>query len=77
VIVHHCCWNQVPVPFSMPSMSGIWPVKTWMPTPVRNPINTEDDRKSPMKPSRSSRASSSRPPQTRAVSEVNASHSGE
>ena len=23
----HCCWNQVPVPLGMPSMSGIWPVK--------------------------------------------------
>ena len=50
-------------PSGCPSMSGIWPVSTWTPTPVRNPISTEADRKSPRNPSRNTRAMSSRTPQ--------------
>jgi hypothetical protein len=56
-------------------MSGIWPPITWIPTPVRNPIRTDADRKSPRKPSRSIRARSSIPPQTSATRLVNATHS--
>ena len=58
-------------------MSGIWPPITWIPTPVRKPINTDADRKSPRNPSRSNRATISIPPQTRAVRLVNATHSGD
>ncbi len=56
-------------------MSGICPVNTWMPTPVRKPMSTEALRKSPRKPSLSTRAISSRPPQTKATRLVHASHS--
>ena len=58
-------------------MPGICPEGTDIPTPVRNPISTDADRKSPRNPSRSSRASTSMPPQTSAVRLQNATHSGE
>ncbi len=81
VSVLHCCSNQLPVPFGMPSMSGSCPVRTEMPTPVRKPIRTEALRKSPRKPSRSSSLSSrariSIPPHTRATRLVHATHSAE
>ena len=77
-LIHvHCCSNQLPVPLATPSMLGIWPEATWMPTPVRKPTSTEADRKSPRKPSRSSLARISMTPQTRAVRLVSATHSGE
>src|SRR5436190_19168253 len=41
VRVCHCCSNQFPLPLEMPSMPGIWPVKTWIPTPVQE---TDQDR---------------------------------
>ncbi len=66
-IISHCCWNQFPLPLGTPSMSGICPDRTWMPTPVRKPTRTEVLRKSPMNPSLSTRASRSRPPTTSAV----------
>ena len=44
---------------------------------MRNPISTDADRKSPRKPSRSSRASTSIAPQTSAVRLQNATHSRE
>ncbi len=40
----------------MPSIPPIWPIATWMPTPVRNPISTLRERKSAMKPSFTIRA---------------------
>jgi len=58
----HCCSSQVPVPLGTPSRSGIWLVSTWMPTPVRKPMSTDAERRSPRKPSRSSRATSSSTP---------------
>ena len=64
-------------PSALPSRSGIWPDSTWMPTPVRKPISTEADRKSPRNPSRSSRASNSMPPQMSATRLQSATHSGE
>jgi hypothetical protein len=48
-------------------MSGSWPVNTCTPTPVRNPIRTEADRKSPRNPSRNTRAMISRTPQIKAM----------
>ena len=77
VIQCHCCSNQLPLPLGMPSRSGICPDSTWMPTPVRNPISTDALRKSPMKPSRSRRATSSSAPQTSAVRLAKASQSCE
>ncbi len=77
VIQCHCCSNQLPLPFEIPSTPGICPDSTWMPTPVRNPISTDALRKSPMKPSRNSRATNSSPPQTSAVRPVMASQRGE
>ena len=71
----HCCWNQLPVPFGMPNMLGSCPVSTCTPTPVRKPMSTDDDRKSPMKPRRSRRESSRRTATTSAVSEHQATHS--
>ena len=68
VIHAHCCWNQFPDPFGTPSMSGICPDSTWTPTPVRKPISTDELRKSPMKPSLKTRASSSMPPHMSAMS---------
>ena len=53
------CSNHVPGGLGTPSMAGICPVSTWMPTPVRNPMSTGALRKSPMNPSRSNRARSS------------------
>ena len=50
---------------------------TWMPTPVRKPISTEADRKSPRNPSRSSRAMNSMPPQMIATRLQNETHSGD
>ena len=73
----HCCWNQFPVPLGTPSMPGIWPEATETPTPVSNLISTDADRKSPRKPSRSSRASTSIAPQTSAVRLQNATHAAE
>ena len=73
--IAHCCWNQLPDPLGTPSMSGIWPVNTWMPTPVRNPMSTEALRKSPMNPSLSTRATSSMAPHTSATRLVQATHS--
>ena len=55
-MVCHCCWNQLPVPLGMPSIAGIWPDSTEIPTPLRKPISTVALRKLPMKPRRSSRA---------------------
>ena len=52
----------------IPSMSGSCPAATWMPTPVRKPSSTVRDRKLDRKPSRASRASSSRAPVSRAAS---------
>ena len=63
----HCCSSQPPEPFSIPSMSGSWPVATCTPTPVRNPISTEVDRKSPRNPSRNTRARTSSTPQINAM----------
>ena len=77
VMVDHCCWNQLPEPFGMPSMSGIWPAKTWMPTPVRNPTSTDVLRKSPRKPSLSSLATTNSPAQTSATRLDQATHSAE
>ena len=77
VIIDHCCSNQLPVPLGIPSMSGICPVKTWIPTPVRNPTRTDALRKSPRKPSLSSLAKTSSPPQTSATRLVQANHSAE
>lgn|GEM_PF-4404110 len=67
----------MPDPFGTPRMSGIWLVATWMPTPVRKPMSTDADRKSPMKPRRSTRARTSSRPHTRAVSPHSATHCGE
>ena len=77
VIIVHCCWNQLPVPLGTPSMAGICPLNTWMPTPVRNPTSTDVLRKSPMNPSLRSRARSSIPPTTSAVRLHQATHSSE
>ena len=77
LIQSHCCSSQRPSPFGTPSMSGICPPITWIPTPVRKPISTDADRKSPRKPSRSTRAMISIPPQTSAVRLVKATHSGD
>ncbi len=76
VIIDHCWANQLPVPLGTPSMSGICPLSTWMPTPVRNPTSTEVLRKSPMNPSFSTRASRSMAPTTSAVRLHHATHSG-
>ena len=38
-------------------MPATWPIATWMPTPVRNPISTLRERKSARNPSRMMRAS--------------------
>ena len=68
LVIHaHCCWNQLPVPLGMPRRSGICPVNTCTPTPVRKPMSTEADRKSPMKPSLKMRARMSITPQMRAI----------
>ena len=45
-----------PVPSLTPSIPATCPIATWMPTPVRKPINTVRERKSARKPSRTSRA---------------------
>ncbi len=73
----HCRANQLPVGFGIPSISGICPVSTWIPTPERKPTSTDADRKSPRNPSRSSRASTSIAPQISATNDVMASHCGE
>ena len=75
VIVCHCCWNQLPVPFAMPSMAGTWPESTETPTPLRKPTRTVALRKLPMKPSLSSRARIRKNPQIRATMLHQASHS--
>ena len=75
VIVPHCCWNQVPLDFGTPSMSGICPVSTEIPTPLRKPISTLALRKLPMKPSLSSRARIRSTLQIRATRLHQASHS--
>jgi len=67
VSVCHCWANQLPLPLGMPSMSGIWPVSACTPTPVRNPMSTDAERKSPMNARRSSRATSSSSPVIRAI----------
>ena len=41
---------------------AIWPMATWMPTPVKKPIRTVRDRKSARKPSRMARASNTSKP---------------
>ena len=51
-----------------PSMSGSCPIATWIPTPARKPSRTVRDRKLARKPSRASRAASSRTPVIRAAS---------
>ena len=56
-----------PVPPGTPSIPASWPIATWMPTPVRNPINTLRDRKSARNPSRISLARSNSPAQRIAV----------
>ena len=58
-------------------MSGICPVATWMPTPVRKPISTDAERKSPRNPSRSTRASTSSTAHSSAASPQSATHFAE
>ena len=64
-------WPRVSMNFSIapplaapgtPSMPATCPIATWMPTPVRKPINTLRDRKSARNPSRTRRASSRNAP---------------
>ena len=50
-----------PVPPGTPSMPATWPIATWMPTPVRNPMRTLLDRKSARNPRRMIRAKSKNP----------------
>ena len=50
----------------MPSIPPSWPIATWMPTPVRNPMSTVRDRKLAMKPRRMMRARIMKPPAMRA-----------
>jgi len=73
----HCWLSQEPDPLGIPSMSGIWPVNTCTPTPVRKPMRTDAERKSPRKPSRNTLAMSNRTPQIKAMKLVYASHSAE
>ncbi len=64
-----------PEPSDTPSMPLTWPIATWMPTPVRNPISTLRDRKSARKPSRMTRATTSTTPVMIATPDASATYS--
>src|SRR3954467_15068126 len=61
----------------MPNIPPSWPIATWIPTPVRNPMRTVRDRKLAMKPSRSSRATTRSTPHMSAASEASSTYSGD
>ena len=66
-----------PLPAETPSIPATCPIATWMPTPVRNPINTLRERKSAMNPSRRSRARMSTAPVTMASAPASATYCGD
>ena len=68
--------GSCPLPSLTPSTPCSWPIATWMPTPVRNPIRTLRDRKLAMKPSFRTRAASSTTATIRAARPARATYSG-
>ena len=68
--------SVVPLPSLTPSTPCSWPIATWMPTPVRNPMSTLRDRKLAMNPSLRIRAASSATATISAARPANATYSG-
>ena len=60
-----------------PNIAPNWPIATWMPTPVRNPIRTLRERKSAMKPNFTIRAMIKMTPVMMAVHPASATYCGD
>ncbi len=69
--------SVVPLPSLTPSTPCSWPIATWMPTPVRNPMSTLRDRKLAMNPSLRIRAARSTTATISAARPASATYSGE
>ena len=64
----------VPLPSLTPNSPPNWPIATWIPTPVRNPMSTLRDRKLAMNPSLRIRAPTRRTAHIRAHSEASSTY---
>ncbi len=69
--------ERAPPPPGSPSIPAIWPMATWMPTPVRKPMSTVRERKSARNPSPMRRAMSRIAAVIRARSPAKATYCGE